>query len=360
MASRTASRTTSRTPSKATASGTVRAPARTGAPGDAPLQAGDLQRGASRSPGAGSPEPRISLEQWQALVAVVDAGSYAKASEALHKSQSTLTYAVQKIESLLGVRAFEIRGRRAVLTPTGQMLHRRARTLLDEARGIERAAKVVSAGWEPEIRIAADIVFPCDLLLEAFDRFGAESPHTRIELIESVLAGTVEAVTDGRADLAISAQVPQGVGFDALARLRLIPVAHPGHPLHRLGRPLTPRDLHSQRQLIVRESDALRATRPSLEAAQRWTMSQVSTSITAATLGFGYGWFAEDRVRSELAAGTLKPLPMREGAERYIELYLVYADRENAGPGTLRLAQIIREHTEASCSRRAKRAAARP
>ena len=57
-------------------------------------------------------EPRITLEQWQALVAVVDAGSYAKASEMLHKSQSTLTYGVQKLESLLGVKAFEIRGAR--------------------------------------------------------------------------------------------------------------------------------------------------------------------------------------------------------------------------------------------------------
>ena len=46
--------------------------------------------------------PRISLEQWRALQAVVERGGYAQAAEALHKSQSTLTYAVQKIESLLG------------------------------------------------------------------------------------------------------------------------------------------------------------------------------------------------------------------------------------------------------------------
>ena len=57
---------------------------------------------------------RITLEQWRALVAVVDHGSYAKASEALHKSQSSVTYAVQKLESLLGVQAFEIQGRKSV------------------------------------------------------------------------------------------------------------------------------------------------------------------------------------------------------------------------------------------------------
>ena len=50
--------------------------------------------------------PRISLEQWRALLAVVDAGGYAQAAERLHKSQSAVTYAVQRLESVLGVKAF--------------------------------------------------------------------------------------------------------------------------------------------------------------------------------------------------------------------------------------------------------------
>ena len=83
------------------------------------------------------PAPRISLEQWRALLAVVDEGSYARAAKALHKSQSSVTYAVQKLESLLGVKAFKVQGRKAGLTPTGELLYRRARYLLDEATGLE-------------------------------------------------------------------------------------------------------------------------------------------------------------------------------------------------------------------------------
>ena len=60
--------------------------------------------------------PHITLEQWRTLLAVVDAGGYAQAAELLHKSQSAVTYAVQKIESLLGVKAFEIQGRKAQLS----------------------------------------------------------------------------------------------------------------------------------------------------------------------------------------------------------------------------------------------------
>jgi DNA-binding transcriptional LysR family regulator len=294
--------------------------------------------------------PRISLEQWQALVAVVDAGGYAQAAERLHKSQSSVTYLVQKLESLLGVKAFEIKGRKAVLTPTGELLYRRARVLLDEAAGLEKAAKSASAGWEAEIRIAAEIVFPAWLLLKAFDRLNAESAHTRIEYIESVIAGTNEALLTGRADLAITAQIPQGFTGALLMPLRMLLVAHPGHPLHKLARPLTMRDLRAQRQLVVRETDTRRATKTLVEAAQRWTVSHMSTAIFAVSMGFGYGWYPEERIRGELKAGTLKPLPLRDGAERTGQLYLVFADRENAGPGTLRLAEIIRELVKAECN----------
>lgn len=299
--------------------------------------------------------PHITLAQWRALVSVVESGGYAKAAEALHKTQSSVTYAVQKLESLLGVKVFEIEGRKAKLTPTGQLLCRRARTLLDEAGGLERAARKLSAGWEAQIGLAVEVVFPSWLLLECLERFGAESPHTRIELIESVLGGTPEALLTGQADLAVTGMIPQGFAGDPLMRLRFVLVAHPQHALHQLGRPVTMRDLRAHRQLVVRESGTARATRPSVEAAQRWTVSNMATSIEAARLGYGYAWYPEYKIRDELAAGTLEPLPLREGGERFGQLYLVYADPEGAGPGTRRLGEILREAVAAECSEVEKR-----
>jgi DNA-binding transcriptional LysR family regulator len=132
--------------------------------------------------------------------------------------------------------------------------------------------------------------------------------------------------------------------------LRMLLVAHPKHALHQLERPLTMRDLRAERQLVVRETGELRPTKASIEAAQRWTVSHTSTAIFAATMGFGYGWFPEERIRGELQRGALKPLPLREGAERLGQLYLVYADRDNAGPGTRRLAEIIHQGVKDECA----------
>ena len=298
-----------------------------------------------------TPTPRIGLEQWRTLIAVVDAGGYAQAAEALHKSQSAVTYAVQKLEAVLDVKAFEMQGRKAVLTPTGQLLYRRARALLDEAGGLEKAARSLAAGWEPEIRVAVEVLFPTWLILECLDRFGAEAPDTRIELIESVISGTQEALVSGYATLAIAGRIPPGFSGDALIRLRLVPAASPQHPLHQLRRKVTLKDLRAHRQLVVRETGQTREARTLVEATQRWTVSNMSTSIIAARAGYGYAWLPEYKIRDELAAGTLRALPLREGGERFAELYLVYADRDAAGPGTLRLAEIIRESTSAECTK---------
>ena len=109
-------------------------------------------------------------------------------------------------------------------------------------------------------------------------------------------------------------------------------------------------DLRAHRQLVVRETGLQRATPPPLEVAQRWTVSHMSTSIIAARSGYGYAWLPADKIREELTAGTLKPVRLRDGGERYAQFYLVFADRDAAGPGTRRLAEIIREQVKSECS----------
>jgi len=296
-----------------------------------------------------SEQPRISLEQWRCLIAVVDAGGYAQAAARLHKSQSAVTYGVQKLEALLGVKAFEIHGRKARLTPSGEVLYRRARALLEEAGALENAAGNLAAGWEPELRLAVDIVFPTWLLLECFAKFGGEQPRVRIELYETVIGGTEEMLTLRKVDLAICSRVPAGFVGDPLMRIRFVPMAHPQHPLHQLGRELTLQDLRKHRHLVIRDTGSQRRSGSWVGAEQSWTVSQKATSIHAASSGQGYAWYPEDTVRGEVERGELRLLPLREGGERWGELYLVYADRDYAGRGALRLAQLIREQVAEQC-----------
>jgi len=294
-------------------------------------------------------QPKITLDQWSVLQEVVECGSYAKAAERLHRSQSTLSYAIRQIERLAAVQVFTLQGRKAELTSAGEALYRQGKKLVEEAHRVERLAAELAAGWESEIVLAVEIVFPTWLLLECLGEFAKERPQTRIELFESVLGGTEEAVLERRVDFAIGPSIPQGFLGDRLMQVRFVAAAHPDHPLHHLGRAVTMSDLKQHRHLLVRETGSRRTSAPSLVADERWTVSNKATSIRAACMGLGFAWFPEENIRDELREGKLKVLPLQEGGQRYSDLYLIFADPEAVRPGARRLAQIIRTTVHQRC-----------
>ena len=299
--------------------------------------------------------PRITLDQWQVLCAVVEAGTYARAAKVVGKSQSSLTYAVQKLESLLEVRAFTVQGRRAVLTPAGELLYRRARLLLDDAARVEQAAAAVARGWEPVVRLAVEVTFPRRPLLDALERLGVDAPATRVEVFESVLGGTEELLIDGAVDLAILPRVPAGFLGVHLARIDASFVARHDHPLHALGRALTTRDLRRHRQIVIRESGRRRPTPPIIEATQRWTVTSAATALDAVRAGHGYCWAERSAIEHDLRSGLLIPLRLETG-NHPTDLFLVQADRDLAGPGALRLSTLLCEEAARHGSRKATRA----
>ena len=128
-----------------------------------------------------------------------------------------------------------------------------------------------------------------------------------------------------------------------MMQVRFVCAASPKHALHRLGRPLTLDDLREHRHLVVRDSGARRTRTGGWINERRWTVSNKATSIRAACMGLGFAWYAEESIRQELDSGSLVRLPLVEGAERYVTLYLVYGDREAAGPGARRLVEIVGE-----------------
>lgn len=289
-------------------------------------------------------DARISLDQWRALLAVIDEGGYARAAEALRKSQSSISYAIGQLESQLGIRVFELQGRRAVPTAAGQLLYRRARLLLDEAAAVEQAACRLAAGVEAELRLAVDLIVPAPLLLPCLARFTEQFPETRIDILESTLGGTEDAILQRQVDLAITARVPPGFLGEPLLRMPFVAVAHPDHPLHQLGREATFEDLRRHRQVIVRDSGhGRRRDEGWLGAEQRWTMSHMVSSLAVLRAGLAFAWLPLAYIEEDLASSQLRRLPLREGGERFAQTYLVFTDRDGAGPAALHLAALLRE-----------------
>lgn len=291
----------------------------------------------------------ITLEQWQALIAVVDHGGYAQGAEALRKSQSTLSYAIQKIEDQLGVSLFRMEGRRAKLTDTGEVLVRHARDLLNRAALTEELAIQYGEGAEPLIRLQIEAIFPESVLFEALRRFANAQPQTRIELRQSVLSGTEEAILQRRADLVVAGRIPPGYAGEKLMSIEFVAVAAPNHELFSTGNTIELEQLRPHRQLVVKDSGQRNLDDGWLGAYQRWSVGSIELSIQAAIEGLGFAWLPALKVQPHIETGRLALLPLSEGARRSAQLYLILTSGEYATAGVQQLAAIIQTVIREEC-----------
>lgn len=277
---------------------------------------------------------KSTLEQWRMFKAVVDAGGFNQAAVEVHKSQSSVHHAVQKLENAIGVRLFENIGRKVQLSPQGELMYRRATFLLDEAHKLEAVASSLQAGTETTLRIAVDIIFPSELLYNVLAKVSDDYPLLRIELEETVLSGANSLLSNGKVDMGISPFVlPNGFSED-LCEIEFVAVAHANHPLHQLGRTLTLEDLKGHRQIVVRDSSTERKADVGwLGAEQRWTVSHIRTSVDIIAQGLGFAWLPIAIIKDKLENGTLVPLPLDNNAAlRKALLYLSFEDGDTLGP----------------------------
>ncbi len=286
--------------------------------------------------------PKITLEQWASLVAVVDEGSYAKAAELLNKSQSTVSYAISRIEEQLGGQVLKLSGRKAELTDLGEVMVRKARKLLEEAEGIEQLARCVSRGWEAEVSVAVDVIYPIAKVLDVLEQFSAAGQPTRVRVLETSLSGTDEAILNAEADLAITSRVPPGFIGQQFDSITFMAVAHKNHPLHQLDRPLTLSDLEQHRQAVMRDTGVKRNQDAGwLGSDQRITVSHFSTSVQVLKRGLAFAWLPTGYMHPELESGEFLPLNLEQGVSRDLHLYLVNVKGERAGPAVGLLMDIF-------------------
>ena len=82
--------------------------------------------------------------EMRAFVAVIDAGSFVRAADALDLSKTAVSRLVSDLEARLGTRLLHRTTRRLSLTPEGEVFLERSRSLLE---GVESAE---AAGTQPD------------------------------------------------------------------------------------------------------------------------------------------------------------------------------------------------------------------
>lgn len=287
--------------------------------------------------------PKVTLDQWRSLHAVIDCGGFAQAALQLNRSQSSVSYSVNKLQNQLGIKLLHIEGRKAVLSKAGNILLQRSRQLIEDACAIELQANHLEQGWEAEIRLAVEAAYPTSQLMSALKLFEPLSNKTRIRLQEVVLSGAEDILLEGNADLLISPFVPRGFLGEKLTQVSFVAVAHPEHALFKLGREITTDDLNRETHVIVSDSGSKGIDAGWVSDSQRWSVNNMDSAKKIISNGLGYGWLLEDEIRAAIKDKKLKYLPLNEGQKHTIILYLIYANLNQAGPATKQLAEILKQ-----------------
>ncbi|SAK95606.1 LysR family transcriptional regulator [Caballeronia catudaia] len=292
--------------------------------------------------------PRTSLEEWAVLSAVAEEGSFARAGVKLSRSQSSISYMLTKLQERLGVELLQIEGRRSVLTAEGRVLLGMAREILIDAHRLEAVARHLSAGWEAEVRLLVDGVFPTNLLLQALSRFRAEVPHTQLR-IEERASDSVDRALSGEADIVVSADESHRNIGEPLMQRHFVAVSHPAHALQTLGRPIQDRDLSDHTQIVTTDTDSLFLKQD--ERANRtpqWTVQNIHTSIAAVVQGLGFAWMPQHVVQPLVDQGKLRLLQLPQGNRRPVQVYMRFTNPELAGPATRTLGTMLRDAAAAA------------
>jgi DNA-binding transcriptional LysR family regulator len=295
----------------------------------------------SDDPSTDMPTPRevLTPDALALVQAVSDRGSFAAAARDLGLVPSAVTYRIRQVEDALDVLLFDRSSRQARLTAAGNELLCAGQQLLQDIDAMANRVKRVATGWEAEFTVAVDGALSGSTVMELADAFYALQPTTRLRIREEVLAGTLEALVTGRADLAIGVVVEPGttagIHSHELGDLPFVYAVAPHHPLASAPSPVTDEMLLKHRAVAVSDSTQQRGTAITmglLSGQDVFTVSTMRAKLDAQLRGLGGGFLPEPLARPYLESGRLVAREVQR-ATRRVRMSYAWRNAGNLGPG---------------------------
>jgi DNA-binding transcriptional LysR family regulator len=285
---------------------------------------------------------RTTLDEWEILQAVVQLGGFAPAAKQLNRSQSTISYAIARLQEQLGIRLFEIKGRRAQLTEVGRVLLADVEPHLAGFHQLEQRAGSLASGGESEVRLSVDSIFPNGRLFAALAEFARLFPYVQPKLRQSTFLSADAEFSVHDAQLCITGLLSREFFTKPILAIRMVAVARRDHPMHTVKRKLNRPDL-IQHMLVTIEGAASGTLKhqPRVAAQRVLPVSSIEAAIDAVRSGLCFGWLPAYRIQSDLAAHDLVPLRLPVGGMREVRLNLVCKDHSSLSREVNVLAELL-------------------
>ncbi|THD56484.1 MAG: LysR family transcriptional regulator [Bradyrhizobium sp.] len=276
----------------------------------------------------------LDLELLRSFVSVVDAGSFTRAGERVHRTQSTVSQQIKRLEDELGRPLLNRTGKQVAPTEHGERLLSYARRLLSLA---EEARDVLARpGNEGAVRLGIPQDFAAFRLTKLLATFARSHPGLRLDVRADQSVYLRRDLERGDLDLALIKRDAGDDGGLAAWPERLHWVTSKANPAH-AGSGSVP--------LIFFPTGCLYRTRAihALESAGRtWHMAYTSSSLAgiqaAVAAGMGLSILSEMAIQDDH-----RVLTARDGFSPIDRTEVALVTSPEASPATLRLADRLAE-----------------
>lgn len=173
----------------------------------------------------------LDLDQLQTFVAIADSGSFTKAAEEVHRTQSAVSMQMRRLEERIGKDLFVKEGRTNRLTEEGERLLTYARRLLRLNREILAAFDDTSL--EGSIRIGTPDDYADRFLPEIMARFARSNPRVELSVTCEPTINLQEQIRRGQLDIAIVTHDNDRGTSEVVRREPLLWVTSANHSIHK-------------------------------------------------------------------------------------------------------------------------------
>ncbi|HBV9945917.1 TPA: LysR family transcriptional regulator [Klebsiella aerogenes] len=286
---------------------------------------------------------KTTLDQWMNLVAISEKGSVQAAAESLNKSHTTVLYSVKKLENQLGTALVEVVGKKTRLTAGAAMLLRKAGSMLETARQLEKISSLLAEGYESGITVSVDHLCDRRWIYAPLTRFCTGNTLTSVTLRETSLSSTRRFVTEKRADIAIITLPVENVPSCFFGHVRMLPVISCGHEL--AGRKeVTQAELMNTTQIVLRDLGNEKSTAGEnvgwLRTQRRITVDNFDYALEAVKSGLGFCRLPEHMIKRFSDAG-ISILNVQEGFDYQVPLHITLPKGEETGPAARELFHLL-------------------
>ena len=172
----------------------------------------------------------LDLDQLQTFISIADTGSFTRAAEEVHRTQSAVSMQMRRLEERIGKPLFEKDGRTNKLTEEGDKLLSYARRLIYLNR--ETLAAFDDQRLEGTIRIGTPDDYADRFLPEIVARFSRSNPRVELTVICEPTPGLAEHIKRGNLDLALVTHNDTRGQSEVVRREPLLWVTSANHATH--------------------------------------------------------------------------------------------------------------------------------